>query len=153
MKHNFQLTINDVISKEMGVHPKDFDHFIKCPFHSGDNTPSLRIYPSSDDGEGSYFCWGCKSSGTPVHFVKQFHEYRTWYEVYSHIEREYGIVVEKVDFSRKVDETLVFYINTLKNKITDVRHIRALEVAILLYIRNQDKMAIEKVINKYSVEI
>lgn len=39
--------------------------FIKCPFHQGDHTASLKIYP----GSGGWHCFGCNSGGTVIDFV------------------------------------------------------------------------------------
>ena len=39
--------------------------FIKCPFHPGDNTASLKIYP----GDRGWHCFGCNKGGSIVDFV------------------------------------------------------------------------------------
>lgn len=39
--------------------------FIKCPFHSGDHTASLKLY----DGTGGFYCFGCGAHGTVIDFV------------------------------------------------------------------------------------
>lgn len=39
--------------------------FIKCPFHQGDHTASLKIYP----GSGGWHCFGCNLGGTVIDFV------------------------------------------------------------------------------------
>ena len=39
--------------------------FIKCPFHQGDNTASLKVYP----GSGGWHCFGCNAGGTVIDFV------------------------------------------------------------------------------------
>ena len=39
--------------------------FIKCPFHAGDRTASLKAYPS---GRG-WYCFGCHRGGTVIDFV------------------------------------------------------------------------------------
>lgn len=39
--------------------------FMKCPFHSNDNTASLKLY----DGEGGFHCFGCGAHGTVIDFV------------------------------------------------------------------------------------
>lgn len=36
--------------------------FVRCPFHSGDHTASLRIYP----GRGGFSCFGCGASGSVI---------------------------------------------------------------------------------------
>jgi len=40
--------------------------FIRCPFHTGDNSASLKIYPGKG---GGFFCFGCQSSGSVIDFV------------------------------------------------------------------------------------
>lgn len=39
-------------------------HFIRCPFHAGDNSPSLKIYPDS------FYCFGCGKAGDIFKFVE-----------------------------------------------------------------------------------
>ena len=39
--------------------------FIKCPFHQGDNTASLKLY----DGEGGFHCFACGTHGSVIDFV------------------------------------------------------------------------------------
>ena len=42
--------------------------YIHCPFHSGDNHGSLKIY----DGQGGFCCFGCGVKGSVIDFVMQF---------------------------------------------------------------------------------
>lgn len=39
--------------------------FIQCPFHSGDHTASMKLYP----GHGGYHCFGCGAHGSVIDFV------------------------------------------------------------------------------------
>lgn len=39
----------------------------KCPFHEGDNTPSLTIYPNE-----TYYCFACESWGDAVKFLVDY---------------------------------------------------------------------------------
>lgn len=41
--------------------------FIACPFHDGDNTPSLKIY----DGSRGWHCFGCSEGGDVIDFVRR----------------------------------------------------------------------------------
>lgn len=41
--------------------------FLRCPFHSGDHTASLKIYP----GNQGWYCFGCGKGGGPVEFVRE----------------------------------------------------------------------------------
>lgn len=42
--------------------------FIHCPFHSGDRSPSLKIYPE----QNTWHCFGCNKGGTVLDFVMEF---------------------------------------------------------------------------------
>lgn len=42
-------------------------NFMRCPFHSGDRTASLKIYP----GRGGFHCFGCGAHGSVIDFVMQ----------------------------------------------------------------------------------
>lgn len=39
--------------------------FMRCPFHQGDHTASLKIYP----GDRGWCCFGCHRGGTVIDFV------------------------------------------------------------------------------------
>lgn len=41
--------------------------FMRCPFHSGDHTASLKIYP----GERGWHCFGCGKGGSVIDFVME----------------------------------------------------------------------------------
>lgn len=41
--------------------------FLRCPFHSGDHTASLKVYP----GQQGWYCFGCGKGGGPVEFVRE----------------------------------------------------------------------------------
>lgn len=41
--------------------------FSRCPYHSGDNTPSFKIYP---DDRG-FYCFGCGAGGDVITFVRK----------------------------------------------------------------------------------
>ena len=49
-----------------GYHPNRAG-FIKCPFHTGDHTASLKLYPSA----GGWHCFGCNRGGSVIDFVAQ----------------------------------------------------------------------------------
>jgi len=42
-------------------------YFMRCPFHAGDRTASLKIYP----GRGGFHCFGCGAHGSVIDFVMQ----------------------------------------------------------------------------------
>lgn len=41
--------------------------FMRCPFHRGDHTASLKIYP----GDRGWCCFGCRKGGTVIDFVME----------------------------------------------------------------------------------
>lgn len=41
--------------------------FLKCPFHSGDNTASLKVYK----GDRGWHCFGCGKGGSVIDFVME----------------------------------------------------------------------------------
>lgn len=43
--------------------------FISCPFHGGDHTPSLKIYP----GNRGWYCHGCHKGGDVISFVRELY--------------------------------------------------------------------------------
>lgn len=42
--------------------------FMKCPFHSGDDTASLKVY----DGHRGFYCYGCNKGGDIFRFVQDY---------------------------------------------------------------------------------
>lgn len=42
--------------------------FLHCPFHSGDRSPSLKVYPY----QNTWHCFGCGKGGTVLDFVMEF---------------------------------------------------------------------------------
>lgn len=45
------------------------DYAIHCPFHDGDNTPSLIISPHKN----LFHCFGCEAAGTVIDWVMKTH--------------------------------------------------------------------------------
>lgn len=62
-----RLTMQDVALR-YGFTPNRAG-FIKCPFHTGDRTASLKIYP----GGRGWHCFGCNRSGSVVDFVAELY--------------------------------------------------------------------------------
>ena len=52
------------IVERYGLHPNRAG-FVKCPFHSGDNTASMKIY------KDSYHCFGCGENGDIFSFIQK----------------------------------------------------------------------------------
>lgn len=44
--------------------------FISCPFHEGDNSASLKIYP----GRRGWYCFGCGAGGDVIKFVQMLYD-------------------------------------------------------------------------------
>ena len=57
------LTMQEV-AERYGFHPNRAG-FIQCPFHSGDNHGSLKVYPE----RRGWHCFGCGAGGTVIDFV------------------------------------------------------------------------------------
>lgn len=47
-------------------HRPNKNGFIRCPFHAGDRTPSLKLY-----ADGGWYCFGCGKGGSSIDFVAQ----------------------------------------------------------------------------------
>lgn len=60
-----RLTAEDV-ARHYGFEP-DRAGFIRCPFHRGDHTASLKLYPD----QGGFHCFGCGAHGSVIDFVMQ----------------------------------------------------------------------------------
>ena len=58
-----QNSMIDIVER-YGLHPNRAG-FIRCPFHKGDNTASMKIY------KDSYYCYGCNASGDIFSFVQR----------------------------------------------------------------------------------
>lgn len=48
--------------------------FLHCPFHSGDRSPSLKLYPEQD----TWHCFGCGKGGTVIDFVMEMERCSFW---------------------------------------------------------------------------
>ena len=67
--HTITQQIKDALSMQTVVEHYGFEvsrsGFIKCPFHQGDHTASLKIYP----GSCGFHCFGCGAHGSVIDFV------------------------------------------------------------------------------------
>lgn len=52
------------IVEQYGLHPNR-SGFIRCPFHKGDNSPSMKIY------KDSYHCFACGANGDIFSFIQE----------------------------------------------------------------------------------
>ena len=53
------------VAEKYGFYPNR-SGFIQCPFHTGDHTASLKVYPEKG---GGFYCFGCKAHGSVIDFV------------------------------------------------------------------------------------
>lgn len=60
-----KINLVDYIEQTEELHRKGENYFIKCPFHKGDDTPSLCIYPETN----SWHCFGCGKGGTIYNWI------------------------------------------------------------------------------------
>lgn len=61
-----RLLTMDQVARRYGFEPSRAG-FISCPFHQGDHTASLKIYP----GDRGFHCFGCGAHGSVIDFVMQ----------------------------------------------------------------------------------
>lgn len=72
------LTDNDIAMVKDSINMKDLvtqfgfkvdrAGFTSCPFHQGDRTASMKLYP----GKRGYYCFGCHRGGNVIQFTMQF---------------------------------------------------------------------------------
>ena len=55
-----KIDIVDYIGQTEELHRKGQNYFINCPFHNGDDTPSLCIYPTTN----KWYCFGCNAGSS-----------------------------------------------------------------------------------------
>lgn len=60
-----RLTMEEV-ARRYGYEPGR-SGFLRCPFHQGDRTASLKIYP----GQGGWHCFACGKGGSVIDFVME----------------------------------------------------------------------------------
>ena len=60
-----KISLVDYIEQTEELHRKGDKYFIKCPFHKGDDTPSLCIYPDTN----SWHCFGCGEGGNIYNWI------------------------------------------------------------------------------------
>jgi len=83
--------------------------FVKCPFHTGDKTPSLKIY------DKSFHCFGCGASGDIFKFV-QLMDNVNFREAFLSL----GGTYEKMNFSDKL-KIYQYHQNMLMQRKTNDR--------------------------------
>lgn len=58
--------MRDILSK-CGLPQPNHAGFIKCPFHKGDHTASMKIY------DKDFHCFGCNANGDVFTFIQKFY--------------------------------------------------------------------------------
>ena len=75
------LKLKDIYERIIGVSVKGN---IKCPFHEGDDTPSLHLY------EDHFFCFGCGKAGKPATLISKIKGI-SYSEAMAEIAKEFGL--------------------------------------------------------------
>lgn len=60
-------SMRDILSK-CGLPQPNHAGFIKCPFHKGDHTASMKIY------DKDFHCFGCNANGDIFTFIQKFYD-------------------------------------------------------------------------------
>ena len=83
-----QNSMRDVLSR-YGMAPNRAG-FVRCPFHAGDRTASMKIY------KDSYYCFGCGATGDIFAFVQNMDncDFKTAFTIL-------GGTYQKPDFSSR----------------------------------------------------
>ena len=79
-----QLTMREV-AELYGFTP-DRNGFIKCPFHSGDNHGSLKLYPE----DRGWHCFGCNAGGSVIDFVMKLFDL-TFQQAVVRLDNDFGL--------------------------------------------------------------
>lgn len=105
-----QYKMLDVIQM-YGLNP-DRSGFIRCPFHSGDRTASLKVY------KDSFHCYGCHANGDIFKFVQLMDEcdFKTAYfklggsykakKSFSDLRKLHKAKVHKAEYKRHIYEAI-----------------------------------------------
>lgn len=91
--------------------------FIKCPFHNGDNSPSLKVY------KDSFYCFGCGASGDVFSFVEKM-DNLSFKEAYLSLGGEYKRENNKFSSMRKIQKAKMQR-KRKEQKIEQIRQRRA----------------------------
>ena len=86
-----KVSLQDII-ESYGITVSNPNKFIKCCFHSGDNTPSLKLY-NADRADGSFFCHGCSVGGDSITFVAK-RENCSNIDALNIIAKKFGITID-----------------------------------------------------------
>ena len=65
-----KIDLADYIAQTEELQKRGNNYFIKCPFHTGDDTPSLCIYVETN----RWYCYGCHKGGNIFNWIVQFEQ-------------------------------------------------------------------------------
>lgn len=105
--------------------------YAHCPFHSGDNTPSFKIYEKTD----SFFCFGCGVSGDAITLTMKIYNL-SFNEAVSRLDMDFNLGLDrKPSFA---EYKRLHKNNTIRNKqnIADIKHQDKLMNLIVEYIKH-----------------
>lgn len=63
-----QIDIVEYIGRTEELHKKGKNYFCCCPFHKGDDTPSLCIYPA----DNKWYCFGCGAGSSIYDWIMKY---------------------------------------------------------------------------------
>lgn len=142
------FTINSVIAYELKYATQDTNYSICCPFHN-DRTPSMRVYPDSDDGVGSCYCFACGKTWIPYTFIRDLKGFSSRFEVAAYVRDVYGVTL---DFSvEKVTNPLWDKVSILYPHVLTVGELNRFEHALLMHLRG-DALEMDSMISHYLKE-
>jgi phage/plasmid primase-like uncharacterized protein len=108
-----KVTLRRVI-ESYGISVKNPNRFIKCPFHSGDNTPSLKLY-NADSYDGSFHCFGCNAGSDLLSFAEKY-ENTTATEALERLCKRFNISIETREYQNQLVESLEGILNPRESK-------------------------------------
>lgn len=74
-------------------HTMEREEQISCPFHGKDENPSCRVYPASGMSPSHAWCFVCRERWDVIALWKKYSgESKSFHEILSEIEKQYGIV-------------------------------------------------------------
>lgn len=89
------ISVQALLERE-GLRP-DRSGFLRCPFHDGDHTASLKIYP---DGKG-WYCFGCHKGGDVINLARELYGL-DFKGAVKRLDRDFGLHLDRSEpLSRK----------------------------------------------------
>ena len=92
-----KINLADYISKTEDLHRRGDNYFINCPFHKGDDTASLCIYPK----DNTWYCFGCGEGGNIYNWIMRRENVR-FDKAVDIVKTITGIDIDKIEESKSV---------------------------------------------------